>query len=101
MAYRPRGYSQAKPEEEFVSAKQREALARQKQECTEAMNEKLQAIPVELQGDLVTSRDHALTKFPRFPNDMAVWLIAYYEDWMRKANEAKLEAANLQSGRAV
>jgi hypothetical protein len=101
MAYRPKSYAPIQKEEEFVSVKQQEALARQKQECAAAMVAKLQAIPTELQDDLIRSREHALLKFPRFPRDVSVWRIAYYEDWMRKADEAEMLAGSLQSDRSA
>jgi hypothetical protein len=33
--------------------------------------------------ELISKRDHAVAKFPVFPVDLSIWMIAYFEDWMR------------------
>jgi hypothetical protein len=81
MAFSPRRVSQP---EEFVSPKQREALALRKDELIKEMNDRLDTLPDSLEKqELVRKRDHALSKFPVFPLDLSIWMIAYYEEWIK------------------
>lgn len=86
MAFTPRRSSQP---EEFVSPKQREALAARKADLIAEMNDRLDQMPDSYEKQqLIEKRDHCIAKFPIFPVDLSVWIIAYHEDWMREYDRA-------------
>lgn len=80
MAFRPH-FNQ----EEIVSPKQRDALAKRKTALVAEMNDRLNQMPdSEEKQELIKKRDHCITKFPVFPADLSIWVIAYHEDWLRE-----------------
>lgn len=80
MAFTPRTSPQ-----EIVNPRQREALERQKAEYLTIINEHLnQMSDTETKQDLMRKRDHCFSKFPVFPADLSIWVVAYYEDWLRE-----------------
>ena len=84
MAFAPR-YRQ----EEIVSPKQREMLANRKAELIAEMNERLDRMADSpAKHDLIMKRDHCIAKFPVSPVDLSIWIIAYFEDWMRAYTQA-------------
>lgn len=73
--------------EEFVSATQREALAKRKAELIAEINDRLnQMSDSDEKQELIKKRDHCIAKFPVFPVDLSIWQVAYWEDWMRDYN---------------
>jgi hypothetical protein len=81
MAFAPRIQRQ----EEMVSPKQREALDKRKAEYLSHINEMLNGLADSpYKQDLMQRRDHCFTKFPIFPVDLSIWVIAYFEDWLRE-----------------
>ena len=80
MAFAPRRVAQ----EEIVGPKERETLAKRKAELTTEMDDRLAQMADSYEKqELIRKRDHALTKFPVFPVDLSIWIIAYFEDWVR------------------
>lgn len=81
MAFGPRVFR----EEEVVTPKQREALESRRVALIGAINERLDRMPDDMpeKQELIAKRDHCIAKFPKFPTDLSIWTIAYYEDWMR------------------
>ena len=78
--------------EEFVSPKQREALAEKKVELLGEIDERLNQMPDSYEKEELTrKRDHCVSKFPVFPIDLNGWIVAYHEDWMREYERAKAE----------
>lgn len=86
MAFRPQ---RRVTEEEIITPKQREALAKRKEELMGEINKLLDQMPEsEAKAELTAKRDHCLAKFPVFPVDLSIWIIAYQEDWFRDHNRA-------------
>ena len=84
MAFAPR-YRQ----EEIVTSHQREALTKRKDELIAEMNERLDQMPDSHdKQELIKKRDHCIARFPIFPTDLSIWIIAYHEDWFRDYNRA-------------
>lgn len=86
MAFTPRVQ-----QEEMVSPGQREMLAKRKDELIAEINELLDGMPDSyVKEELIERRDHCMAKFPVFPVDLSIWIIAYHEDWMRAYRRATL-----------
>ena len=86
MAFLPRRRAS---QEEYVSPKQREQLAKRRDDLLAEMNERLDQMPDSHEKqELIKKRDHCMAKFPVFPVDLSVWIIAYHEDWMRDYQRA-------------
>lgn len=80
------------PPEEFVSPKQREALAVKKAELLGEIDKRLNEMPDSyVKEELVQKRNHCESKFPVFPVDLNGWIVAYHEDWMRDYDRAMAE----------
>lgn len=76
-------------EEEIVSPKQRETLAKRKEELIAEINTRLDQMPEsEIKQELIRKRDHCISKFPKSPVDLSIWVVAYYEDWLRDYQNA-------------
>jgi hypothetical protein len=76
--------SNALRQQEMVSPKQRDELNKRRAEYAKEFNDLLSALPENYEKiNLIQKRDHCLSKFPIFPLDLSIWVIAYYEDWMR------------------
>jgi hypothetical protein len=83
MAYAPR-FRNPFREEEIATPKQREELAKRKDELIGEMNARLDQLPNSHEKDeLIRKRDHCIAKFPKLPADLSVWMVAYFEDFMR------------------
>lgn len=91
MAFRPQ---RRVTEEEIITPKQREALAKRKDELMGEINALLDQMPdSEVKIALTAKRDHCLAKFPVFPADLTIWIIAYHEDWLREYNRTMADLA--------
>ena len=87
MAFAPRFQQQ-----EIVSPKQREALEKRKAEYLNQINEHLNGLSDSpYKQDLMRKRDHCFSKFPVFPVDLNVWVVAYFEDWLREFNNVPMD----------
>jgi len=85
LVYRYRPTAQ----EEMVSPKQREMLAKRKEELISEINGRLDQMPdSEIKQELIRKRDHCISKFPKFPVDLSIWTVAYFDDWMRDFHRA-------------
>jgi len=86
MAFAPR----FRQPEEIITSKQREALAKRKAELLGEINERLDQLPDSHEKqDLIKKRDHCVAKFPISPVDLSIWIVAYWEDWMRDYSRAE------------
>lgn len=73
----------------MVSPKQREMLAKRKEELISEINGRLDQMPdSEIKQELIRKRDHCISKFPKFPVDLSIWTVAYFDDWMRDFHRA-------------
>jgi hypothetical protein len=76
--------------DDMVSPKQREELEKKKVHYATEFNSRLDSMPDSHDKQrLLALRDHYLSKFPIFPVDLSVWLVAYYEDWLKEYNAVK------------
>lgn len=83
MAFTPR----LQPNE-LVTPKEREELAKKKIEYTSFFNDHLNRMPDSwYKQELMEKRDHCLKKFPVFPRDLSIWVVAYYEDWLKQLGQ--------------
>jgi hypothetical protein len=81
MAFGPRVFR----EEEVVTPQQRDVLESRRVALLAEMNKKLDSMPDDMldKQELIAKRDHCMSKFPKFPTDLSIWIIAYHEDWLR------------------
>jgi len=78
-------FARRQTQEEIVSPKQREALAKRKVELIAEIDNRLDQMPdSDEKVELIKKRDHCIAKFPVYPVDLSIWIIAYFEDWLRE-----------------
>jgi hypothetical protein len=69
----------------IIAPKEREKLLKQKEERLAEMNLLLDGIEDSpFKTELQTRRDHVFAKFPTDPANLTIWIVAYYEDWLRE-----------------
>jgi energy-converting hydrogenase A subunit M len=77
-------------EQDLVSPKQRETLEIKRAEFIDLFEQRLALISVpEIREELMRKRDHCMSKWPITPANLSIWIVAYWEDWMREANRAE------------
>jgi hypothetical protein len=91
MALASRRLGSLYSQQDVVSPKQREALEKRKTEYLGEMNDRLNSLSDSpYKQELMQKRDHCFIKFPVFPADLNIWVMAYFEDWLRDYDRVPL-----------